>query len=131
MMASLTGQAKPDTRLRPPSKGAQTGQHMKYAIIETGGKQYRVNEGAKVRIEQVPGEVGQAIEFTRILAVGAGKDLQVGQPTLTAAKVSGEIVANGKARKILVFKKKRRKGYSKKQGHRQAFTEVLINQISS
>lgn len=104
---------------------------MKYAIIETGGKQYRVNEGEKVRIEQVGGEVGQAIEFTRILAVGAGKDLQLGKPVVDGAKVSGEIVANGKERKILVFKKKRRKGYSKKQGHRQQFTEVLINQISS
>ncbi len=104
---------------------------MKYAIIETGGKQYRVNEGVAVKIERVPGDVGQAIEFTRVLAVGGGKDLQVGKPLVSSAKVSGEIIANGKDRKILVFKKKRRKGYSKKQGHRQEFTEVLINQISS
>lgn len=103
---------------------------MKYAIIETGGKQYKVCEGGKVRIEQVPGEVGQSIEFTRILAVGEGKDLQVGTPLLGQAKVQGQIVLNDRADKILVFKKKRRKGYSKKNGHRQPFTEVLINQIS-
>lgn len=103
---------------------------MKYAIFETGGKQYKVSEGERVRIEQVPGQVGQAIEFTRILAVGEGKTLQLGAPILAAAKVMGEIVKNGRDKKVIVFKKKRRKGYSKRNGHRQGFTEVLINNIS-
>lgn len=103
---------------------------MKYAIFETGGKQYKASVGSRVRIEQVPGQVGQAIEFTRILAVGEGKALQVGAPTLPSAKVMGEIVRNGRDKKIIVFKKKRRKGYSKRNGHRQSFTEVLINNIS-
>jgi large subunit ribosomal protein L21 len=103
---------------------------MKYAIFENGGKQYKVSEGERIRIEQVPGQVGQVIEFTRILAVGEGNGLHLGTPTLDAAKVVGEIVRNGRARKIIVFKKKRRKGYSKRNGHRQAFTEVLINNIS-
>jgi large subunit ribosomal protein L21 len=111
-------------------KAAKGAAPMKYAIFETGGKQYKVSEGGRVRIEQVPGQVGQVIEFTRILAVGEGKSLHLGTPTLEAAKVVGEIVRNGRDRKIIVFKKKRRKGYSKRNGHRQGFTEVLINNIS-
>ena len=103
---------------------------MKYAIIETGGKQYKVAEGQKLKIEKVPGSVGQSIEFTRILALGGGKGLKVGTPTVESAKVQGQITANGKDRKVIVYKKKRRKGFEKRQGHRQEFTEVLINQIS-
>jgi len=104
---------------------------MKYAIIETGGKQYKVTEGAKVKIEQVPGVEGQQIEFTRVLMVSQNGEPKVGQPVLTEAKVAGEIVKNGRDSKILVFKKKRRKGYAKKYGHRQPFTEVLIKEISA
>jgi len=104
---------------------------MKYAIIETGGKQYKVSEGSKIKIESVPGVEGQSIEFTRVLFVSNGSDSQIGQPLLAAAKVAGEIVQNGRGDKILVFKKKRRKGYSKKFGHRQNFTEVLIKEISA
>jgi large subunit ribosomal protein L21 len=104
---------------------------MKYAIIETGGKQYKVTEGVRVKIEKVPGEVGQSIEFTRILAVCPSGTLKVGNPTVAEAKVSGEIVKNGRDRKVLVFKKKRRKGFSKRFGHRQSYTEVLIKEISA
>ncbi|MCP5468728.1 MAG: 50S ribosomal protein L21 [Deltaproteobacteria bacterium] len=103
---------------------------MKYAIIETGGKQYKVSEGKSIRIEKVPAEAGKVIEFTKVLAVNDEDKLQVGTPTLEKAQVSGEIVKNGRDKKILVFKMKRRKGYSKKQGHRQSFTEVKINKIS-
>ena len=104
---------------------------MKYAIIETGGKQYKVVEGEKVKIERVPaGEVGQSIEFTRILMVG-GESPQFGTPVLEAAKVAGEILTQGKDKKVLVYKKKRRKGYAKKAGHRQPFTEVMIKTISA
>ncbi len=104
---------------------------MKYAIIETGGKQYKVNEGQRLRIEQVPGQVGQAIEFTRILAVDDGQGLSLGKPVVETAKVQGTIVQNGRARKVMVFKKKRRKGYQKRYGHRQSFTDVLIQEISA
>jgi len=104
---------------------------MKYAIIETGGKQYKVTEGTKVKIEKVEGVEGQQIEFTRVLLVSQNGEPIVGQPVLEKAKVAGEIVLNGRDRKILVFKKKRRKGYAKKQGHRQPFTEVLIKEISA
>lgn len=104
---------------------------MKYAIIETGGKQYKVSEGAKIKIELVPGVEGQAIEFTRVLFFSDGSESQIGQPLLSAAKVAGEILQNGRDDKILVFKKKKRKGYSKKFGHRQSFTEVLIKEITA
>jgi len=104
---------------------------MKYAIIETGGKQYKVSEGEKVKIEKVPeGVVGQSIEFTRVLLVG-GESPVIGTPVVETAKVAGEIVAQAKDKKVMVFKKKRRKGYSKHFGHRQEFTEVLIKQISA
>jgi large subunit ribosomal protein L21 len=104
---------------------------MKYAIIETGGKQYKVAEGEKIKIEKVQaGEVGQSIEFTRVLMVG-GENPLIGTPVVSSAKVAGEIVTVGKDRKIMVFKKKRRKGYSKHFGHRQEFTEVLIKEISA
>lgn len=104
---------------------------MKYAIIETGGKQYKVQEGERLKIEQVPGVEGQSIEFTRVLYVGGEGEPKIGAPVLSSAVVAGEIVENGRGDKILVFKKKRRKGYSKKYGHRQPFTEVLIKSISA
>lgn len=104
---------------------------MKYAIIETGGKQYKVQVGDKLKIEQVPGVAGQSIEFTRVLMVAGEGEPQIGMPIVTSAVVGGEIVENGRAEKILVFKKKKRKGYSKKYGHRQSFTEVLIKSISA
>jgi ribosomal protein L21 len=104
---------------------------MKFAIIETGGKQYKVQEGEKLKIEQVPGVAGQSIEFTRVLYIGGEGDPQIGTPLLNSAVVAGEIVENGRGAKVLVFKKKRRKGYSKKYGHRQPFTEVLIKSISA
>ncbi len=104
---------------------------MKYAIIETCGRQYKVIEGAKVKIDKVPGEVGQAIEFTRVLSVGGDSQPKIGTPWLANAKVSGEIVAMGRDKKVMVFKKKRRKGYSKHFGHRQHYTEVLIKGITA
>lgn len=102
---------------------------MKYAIIQTGGKQYKVLEGQKVAVEKVAGESGQIIEFTNVLALGHGKDLQIGAGTLEKARVKGEIVGHGRERKVNVFKMKRRKGYSKRYGHRQPFTEILIQEI--
>jgi large subunit ribosomal protein L21 len=101
-----------------------------YAVIQTGGKQYKVKEGEILRIEKVPGVEGQAVTFQRVLFVSNDQDVKVGTPLLSNAQVEGEIVKNGRAKKILVFKKKRRKGFAKKQGHRQDFTEVKILKIS-
>lgn len=102
-----------------------------YAVIRTGGKQYRVQEGDVVNVERLPGEVGDNISFDDVLAVGAGGDLKVGSPNVSGAKVAGEIVLQGRARKVLVFKFKRRKGYKRTKGHRQYFTRVKVNSITA
>ena len=103
---------------------------MSYAIIRTGGKQFRVESGKKYRIPTVVGEAGGSIEFNDVLLGNDGQNVKTGIPTLTGAKVTGEIVKHGLSDKIIVFKMKRRKNYAKKQGHRQGFTEVQINNIT-
>ncbi len=97
-----------------------------FAVIETGGKQYIVKEGDVIKVEKLPVEEGE-IEFDKVLMVGD----KVGTPYVEGAKVKAEAVRIGKAKKVVVFKFKRRKGYSKKQGHRQLFSEVKITQISA
>lgn len=101
-----------------------------YAIIATGGKQYRVREGEVLRVERLTGEPGSTVTFDRVLFVGDNTPPLIGRPQVDGATVAAEIVAQGKAKKILVFKKKRRKGYQKRQGHRQLFTEVRITKIA-
>jgi large subunit ribosomal protein L21 len=103
---------------------------MSYAIIRTGGKQFRVEAGKKYRIHSVVGEAGGSIEFNDVLLGSDGQNVKTGVPTLSGAKVTGEIVKHGLSDKIIVFKMKRRKNYAKKQGHRQGFTEVQINDIT-
>ena len=103
---------------------------MSYAIIRTGGKQYHVEPGKKYRIPSVVGEAGGSIEFNDVLLGSDGDNVKTGVPTLAGAKVTGEIVKHGLGDKIIVFKMKRRKNYAKKQGHRQGFTEVRINDIT-
>ena len=103
---------------------------MSYAIIRSGGKQFRVEPGKKYRLPTLEGEVGGKIEFTDVLLGTNGDKVQTGAPRLGKAKVTGEIVRHGKGDKIVVFKHKRRKNYAKKQGHRQGFTEVKINDIN-
>jgi large subunit ribosomal protein L21 len=103
---------------------------MSYAIIRTGGKQFRVEPGKKYRIPTVVGEAGGSIEFNDVLLGNDGTNVRTGVPTLSGAKVTGEIVKHGLGDKIIVFKMKRRKNYAKKQGHRQGFTEVKINDIT-
>ncbi len=101
-----------------------------YAVIETGGKQYRVNEGDVIRIEKLPEEIGSVVTFEKVLLVGAGDKVSVGTPVVDGAKVTGKVVEQDRAKKIIVFKKKRRKGYQVKQGHRQDYTGVLIEKIN-
>ena len=101
-----------------------------YAIIQTGGKQYRVAPGDVLRVERLPGERGDAVQLDQVLLVTSdGGEVRVGTPLVENASVKGEIVRQGKAKKILVFKKKRRKNYRRKQGHRQLFTAVQIQEI--
>ncbi|MCB9537838.1 MAG: 50S ribosomal protein L21 [Myxococcales bacterium] len=102
-----------------------------YAIIKTGGKQYRVSKGQALRVEKLDGEVGDALDLEQVLLVGGDGDTRIGTPFLDGAKVGATIKAQGRAKKIIVFKKKRRKGYHKKQGHRQAYTEIEITGISA
>lgn len=102
-----------------------------YAIVRTGGKQYQVSEGERLRVEKLAGEVGDSIDLEDVLFVADGEQVKVGQPVIEGAKVSAKIVEQGKAKKVLVYKKKRRKGYEVKKGHRQNFTALEITGISS
>lgn len=99
-----------------------------YAVIKTGGKQYRVSPGDRLRVEKLPGEAKTAITFSDVLMVG-GDAFRVGTPTVAGVTVKAEIVAQGRAKKIVVFKMKRRKNYRRKNGHRQPFTELHITGI--
>jgi len=102
-----------------------------YAIIRTGGKQYQVAPGERVRVEKLAGAVGDTIELSDVLLVADGENVTVGQPVVSGAKVMARIVEQDKAKKVLVFKKKRRKGYRVKNGHRQHFTALEIKEISA
>lgn len=101
-----------------------------YAIIVTGGKQYKVSEGDIVRVEKLDVEAGQTVSFDQVLAVNNGS-LVVGQPTVANASVSATVMNNGKGRKVVVYKYKRKTGYHKKNGHRQSFTQVKIDKINA
>jgi large subunit ribosomal protein L21 len=102
---------------------------MNYAVIRTGGKQYRVAEGDVVKVEKLPGDVGEKITLSDVLFVGGNGEVKIGTPLVTDAKVTGEIVDQLRAKKIIVFKKKRRKSYSRQQGHRQYQTALKITAI--
>jgi large subunit ribosomal protein L21 len=103
---------------------------MSYAIFKTGGKQFRAEAGATLRIPSIVGEPGSTVVFDDVLLGAKGDSIKTGTPLLSGAKVTGEIVKHGKGDKIVVFKFKRRKNYARKQGHRQGFTEVRIKSIS-
>ena len=103
---------------------------MPYAIIKTGGKQFRVEPGRTYRIPSLAGEAGSDIVFKEVLLGSDGDNVRTGAPLLKGAKVTGEIVKHGRGEKIVVFKQKRRKNYARKRGHRQGFTEIRINDIS-
>ena len=103
---------------------------MSYAVIRTGGKQYRVSEGETLRVEKLPGDVGSSITFGEVLLLG-GDALKVGLPLVSGASVTGTIIAQDRAKKIIVFKMRRRKNYRRKNGHRQWYTEVKITGITA
>lgn len=102
-----------------------------YAVISSGGKQYRIQEGDVVKLEMLPAEVGATIAFDKVLLVGEGDSVQIGKPFLEGCTVSGEIVSQGRHKKIHIVKFRRRKHHEKWQGHRQNYTEVRITQISA
>ena len=99
-----------------------------HAIIETGGKQYRVAEGDVLFIEKLPVESGDSYVFDKVLAI-LGDEVKIGAPVVEGAKVDASIMKNGRGKKIMVFKYKAKKGYSRRQGHRQAYTKVQIGKI--
>jgi large subunit ribosomal protein L21 len=101
-----------------------------YAVIKTGGKQYRVSEGDRLRVEKLSGEVGSEVTFDEVLMIG-GEKVAIGTPKVEGAAVKARIVAQDRAKKIIVFKFKRRKNYRKKYGHRQPFTELEITGIDA
>ena len=101
-----------------------------YAVVRSGGKQYRVSPGGSVRVEKLSGEVGSKVTLDEVLMIGGEGDVKIGTPTVDGASVSGTIMAQGRGDKIRVFKMKRRKGYRRTQGHRQDYTEIAIDGIS-
>jgi len=102
-----------------------------YAIVETGGKQYKIQQGEVLRVEKLIGNVGDPVTFEKVLMVGADEDVRVGTPVVEGARVTGQIVTQDKGRKIIVFKFKKRKRYRLKKGHRQLFTAVRIDAIEA
>lgn len=101
-----------------------------YAVIKTGGKQYRVAAGEKIKVEQIAADVGQEITFDQVLAVGNGGDLTIGAPLVAGASVVVKVVSHGRHDKVRIFKMRRRKHYQKRQGHRQGYTEIEIGAIN-
>jgi large subunit ribosomal protein L21 len=101
-----------------------------YAVIKTGGKQYRVIAGEKLKVEQIPADIGQEIILDQVLMVGVGADVKVGAPLVAGATVSAKVVSHGRADKVKIFKLRRRKHYQKHQGHRQNYTEIEISAIT-
>jgi large subunit ribosomal protein L21 len=101
-----------------------------YAVIKTGGKQYRVVAGEKLKIEQIPADVGTEITIDQILMVGEGESVNIGAPLVTGASVKATVLAQGRHDKITIFKMRRRKHYQKHQGHRQNYTEIRVDAIA-
>jgi large subunit ribosomal protein L21 len=101
-----------------------------YAVVATGGKQYRVREGEILRVEKIPGEIGAPVSFDKVLMTSDGTSVNIGRPFLENIAVSGHITEQAKAKKVLVFKYKRRKRYRRKNGHRQPYTAVKIDSIN-
>jgi large subunit ribosomal protein L21 len=101
-----------------------------YAVIQTGGKQYRVQPGETVHVEKLEAEAGATVQFNQVLMVADGENVRLGQPHVPGASVTAEVVAQGRDKKILVYKYRRRKGWHRKQGHRQPFTALKVTGIN-
>ena len=101
-----------------------------YAVIKTGGKQYKVAAGEKIKVEQIAADVGQEIVIDQVLAVGDGSQIKVGTPLVSGASVTATVLAHGRHDKVRIFKLRRRKHYQKRQGHRQNYTELQIGAIA-
>jgi len=102
-----------------------------YAVIRTGGKQYKVAAGGKLKVESLPAEVGSEIEINDVLMVADGDDIKIGAPVLAGASVKATVLGHGRGEKVMIFKMRRRKHYRKTQGHRQNYTEIRIDGISA
>ncbi|WP_227816465.1 50S ribosomal protein L21 [Nitrogeniibacter aestuarii] len=102
-----------------------------YAVIKTGGKQYRVSAGQKIKVEQMPADVGSEITLDQILMVGEGESVKIGTPVVEGATVKATVLSQGRHDKVKIFKMRRRKHYMKRQGHRQNYTEIRIEAISA
>ncbi|MBI5922171.1 MAG: 50S ribosomal protein L21 [Betaproteobacteria bacterium] len=102
-----------------------------YAVIKTGGKQYRVAAGEKIKVEQIPADVGAEITLDQVLMVGEGETVKIGTPVIAGAAVTAKVIAHGRGPKIKIFKMRRRKHYQKHQGHRQNYTEIEISGIAA
>jgi large subunit ribosomal protein L21 len=100
-----------------------------YAVVKTGGKQYRVVAGDKLKVEQIPADVGAEVILDQVLMVGEGESVRLGQPNVAGATVKATVVAHGRGEKVRIFKMRRRKHYQKHQGHRQNYTELQIDAI--
>ena len=100
-----------------------------YAVIKSGGKQYKVAAGEKLKIEQIPSQIGEKISLDQVLMVSQGDKVSIGSPLVNGAVVSATVLGHGRADKVKIFKMRRRKHYQKRQGHRQNFTEVVIDEI--
>ena len=101
-----------------------------YAVVKTGGKQYRVVAGDKLKVEQIPADVGAEVILDQVLMVGEGESVRLGQPILSGASVKATVVSHGRGEKVKIFKMRRRKHYQKHQGHRQNYTEIQISAIA-
>ena len=102
-----------------------------YAVIRSGGKQYRVSQGGRLRVEKLEGEVGSSVTLDDVLMVGEEGNVKIGAPCVDGARVTGTIIAQGRGAKLTIFKMKRRKGYRRKYGHRQDYTEIRVDQIEN
>ncbi len=100
-----------------------------YAVIKTGGKQYRVQAGEKIKVEQIPADVGSQIVLDQVLMVGTGETVTIGKPLVAGASVNATVVSQGRADKVRIFKMRRRKHYQKRQGHRQNYSEIFVSAI--
>jgi large subunit ribosomal protein L21 len=111
--------------------GKMLGESDMYAVIETGGKQYRVEQGQRIKVEKLNADEGATVDLDKVLLVADGEDIKVGAPYLAGGKVTATVASQGRGKKVHIIKFRRRKHYAKKQGHRQAYTELEITGIKA